>query len=193
MKKLVVCLVLLLMSAPLFAAGTGVGIGLTGGVEMIVPGEEEAESEMCPAIGGVVDFSLPGMPVGLRGGFEYTWKSSNETIFGMDTEGVDVSFSAMIILLAAQYNLVLPGAPMSFYIGAGGEMTMTTFSVDVEGYEDESETDFGILGYAGANYNMGGMGLFAEVGYGMIFSKDEATEAENMTHIPIRAGIKINL
>jgi hypothetical protein len=193
MKKLSVCLVLLMVSAPAFAIGTGIGIGIGGGIEMMVPGEEESESETCPALGGVIDFSLPGMPMGLRGGFEYTWKSSNETIFGMPTGGYDASFSAMIILLAAQYNLVLPGAPMSFYLGAGGEMAMTTFSVDVAGYEDESETDFGFLAYGGANYSMGNMGIFAEVGYGMIFSKDEETGAENLTHIPIRGGIKFNL
>jgi len=178
MKKFAVCLVLLLASMPLLAIGTGIGIGLTGGIEMMVP--DSGDSETYPAIGAVVDFSLPGMPIGLRGGGEYAWKSF---------EG-DVSSSVIFILLAGQYNIVLPGAPMNFYIGAGPEIAMSSYSV---GEISNTETDFGVLGYVGANYNMGGMGIFAEVGYGMIFAEDETTGALNYTHIPMRGGIKISL
>ncbi len=193
MKKLALSLVLLFVSAPLLAGPIGLGIGVGGGMEILVPGEEEAESEMAPAIVAGVDFSLPGIPVGLRGGFEYAWKSSNETLFGWDLGGVEASFSVMAILLAVQYNLILPGAPMSFYIGAGGEYAMTKMSSDEEGAEDVEENDFGVLGYAGGVYSMGKIGIFAEVGYGMIFSKDEDTGAENLTHIPIRGGIRFSL
>ncbi len=175
MKKFAVCLVLLLASMPLLAIGTGIGIGLTGGIEMMVP--DSGETQNYTAIGGVVDFSLPGMPIGLRGGVEYAWKSF---------EG-DVSSSAIFILLAGQYNIVLPGAPMSFYIGAGGEMVMSSTDLPDPLPDPDGETNFGILGYVGANYSMGGMGLFAEVGYGMIFSDPSGT------HIPIRGGIKISL
>ncbi len=170
MKKLVFCLILLFASMPLLAGATGIGVGLYGGIEMMVP--EDGETQNFIAIGGIADFSLPGIPVGLRGGFEYAWKSID-----------DVKFTDMIILLAAQYNVVLPGAPMSFYIGAGGEMAMA--STDIP--DSEGSTDFGFLAYAGANYSMGMMGIFAEVGYGMIFSDPSGT------HIPIRGGIKFNL
>lgn len=175
MKKFALCLVLLLISMPLFAIGTGIGIGVTGGIEMMVPDSGETENFM--AIGGIVDFSLPGIPIGLRGGFEYAWKSDSLPIVG------DVTYTDMLILLAGQYNVILPGAPMSFYIGVGGEMVMA--GSNIEG--SESETNFGILGYAGACYNMGKIGIFAEVGYGMIFSDP------SMTHIPIRGGLKLNL
>jgi hypothetical protein len=178
MKKLMFCLVLLLVSMPLLAGMMGLGIGVHGGVEMIVPDADGAETEMFPAIGAALDFSLPGIPVGLRGDFEYAWKTIDE-----------VKYTEMIILLAGQYNVVLPGAPMSFYIGAGGQLCMG--SNDTPG--SEGSTDFGFLAYAGANYSMGMMGIFAEVGYGMIFAEDETTGAVNFTNIPIRGGVKFNL
>jgi len=181
MKKLALCLVLLMISTPAFAVGTGIGIGIGGGIDMIVPDGENAETQTFTEICGLVDFSLPGMPMGLRAGLEYAWKSYDEP--------VEYKATNMIILLAGQYNVILPGAPMSFYIGAGPEMVMS--STDIE--NSESESNFGFLAYGGANYSMGSMGIFAEIGYGMVFAEDEETEAVNFTHIPIRGGIKINL
>jgi len=172
MKKLALCLVLLMISTPAFAVGTGIGIGVYGGIDMMVSSAEGAETQTFTQIGGLLDFSLPGMPMGLRAGLEYAWKSY-DTYKATD----------MIILLAGQYNVILPGAPMSFYLGAGGEMVMA--STDIEGVD--GETNFGFLAYGGANYSMGGMGIFAEIGYGMIF------DDPSVTHIPIRGGIKINL
>lgn len=171
MKKVIFCLALLLVSTPLFAGVMGLGIGLHGGVEMMISSEEDAETQNFMAIGGALDFSLPGIPIGLRGDFDYAWKTIE-----------DVKYTSMIILLAGQYNVVLPGAPMSFYLGAGGQMAMSS----AEG--TDSETDFGFLGYAGANYSMGMMAIFAEVGYGMIF-----TDPSSTTNIPIRGGIKFSL
>jgi hypothetical protein len=175
MKKLALCLILLFVSMPLLAGPIGLGIGIGGGIELMVP--DSGDTETYPAIDAMVDFSLPGIPVGLRGGFEYAWKSF---------EG-DIKNTTMLILLAAQYNIVLPGAPMSFYIGAGGEMAMSSVDLPDPLTDPDSETDFGFLAYAGANYSMGNIGIFAEVGYGMIFSDPSGT------HIPIRGGIKFNL
>jgi hypothetical protein len=171
-KKLIFCLALLLVSIPLLAGVTGIGIGVHGGIEMI--DIEGVEIEPWPEIGGSLDFSLPGIPVGLRGGYEYTWK-------GYD---VDVTATIMLISLAGQYNVDIPGVPLSFYIGAGGELSIQDTGVEAVA----SETDLGFIGYAGANYNMGMMGLFAEVGYGLYSS---ANPSEN--HIPIRGGIKFSL
>lgn len=184
MKKLALCLILLFVSMPLLAGATGIGIGLHGGVELMVPDVDDAETETFPAFGVAVDFSLPGIPVGLRGDFEYSFKSYDVPLIG------EYKATNMLILLAGQYNLVLPGAPMSFYIGAGGEMMMS--STDIEG--SESESNFGFLAYAGANYSMGNLGIFGEVGYGMIFAEDEEVPgSSNVTHIPLRGGIKFNL
>jgi hypothetical protein len=178
MKKLALCLILLFVSIPLLAGATGIGIGLHGGIEMMVSSAEGAETETFPAIGALVDFSLPGIPIGLRAGGEYSWKSYDVPIIG------EYKLTDIIILLAGQYNVVLPGAPMSFYLGAGGQLCMA--SSDAEG--SESSTDFGFLAYGGANYSMGMIGIFAEVGYGMIFS-----DPESVTNIPIRGGIKFSL
>lgn len=176
MKKLMFCLVLLFVSMPLLAGMMGIGVGVHGGVEMMVPDGED--TEIFPAIGGALDFSLPGIPIGLRGDFEYAWKTID-----------DVKVTDIIILLGPQFNLVLPGAPMSFYVGAGGQLAMSSY--DYPGAE--GATDFGFLAYAGANYSMGMIGIFAEVGYGMIFSEDEEMEIPNLTNIPIRGGIKFSL
>ena len=177
MKKLIFCLVLLLVSTPLFAGVMGLGVGVHGGIEMMISSAEGAETETYPGIGAALDFSLPGIPIGLRGDFEYAWKSYDVPIIG------EYKATNMIILLAGQYNVVLPGAPMSFYLGAGGQMVMS--STDIP--DSEGDTNFGFLGYAGANYSMGGLGLFAEIGYGMIFSDP------SVTNIPIRGGIKFSL
>jgi hypothetical protein len=177
MKKLALFLVLLFVSTPLLAGPVGLGIGIHGGIEMIISSEEDAETQTYTAIGGLVDFSLPGIPIGLRAGGEYAWKSF---------EG-DAKASSIIILLAGQYNVVLPGAPMSFYIGAGGQMAMSSMDLPDPLPDPDSETNFGFLAYAGANYSMGGIGIFAEVGYGMIFSDPSGT------NIPIRGGIKFSL
>jgi hypothetical protein len=177
MKKLALCLVLLMISTPTFAAGTGIGIGIGGGIDMMISSAEGAETETYPQIAGLLDFSLPGMPMGLRAGVEYNWKSYDVPILGT------YKATNIIILLAGQYNVILPGAPMSFYLGAGGEMAMA--STDIEGSEGES--NFGFLAYGGANYSMGSMGIFAEIGYGMILSDP------SVTHIPIRGGLKFNL
>ena len=184
MRKFVFCLVLLLASMPLLAGATGIGIGVHGGIEMLVydaPEGVEMDNDNLMAIGGIVDFSMPGIPIGLRGGFEYAWMSLEEPLEGTAT--------TMFILLAGQYNLILPGAPMSFYLGAGGQMAMS--DPGIEGMD--SETNLGFLAFDGACYNMDNMGIFAEIGYGMIFSEDETTGAVNFTNIPMRGGIKFNL
>jgi len=173
MRKLAFCLVLLFVSTSLLAGPMGIGIGIHGGIEMMISSAEDTtKTGTYPAIGAALDFSLPGIPIGLRGDFEYAWKSYDE-----------FKATNMIILLAGQYNVVLPGAPMSFYLGAGGQMVMRSSDEP----DSESDSNFGFLAYGGANYNMGGMGLFAEVGYGMIFSDPSAT------NIPIRGGIKFSL
>ncbi|MEO0294336.1 MAG: hypothetical protein ABIN61_08985 [candidate division WOR-3 bacterium] len=177
MKKLILWVILLFGSVSLLAGPLGLGIGIHGGVELMVPEGEDSETETYPAIGGLIEFSLPGIPIGLRGDFEYSWKSF---------EG-DVKNTTMLILLSGQYNLVLPGAPMSFYAGIGGEMAISGADLPDPLPDPENETDFGFLAYAGANYSVGIVKIFAEVGYGMIFSDP------SLTHIPLRGGIKLSL
>jgi hypothetical protein len=194
MKKLALCLILLFVSMPLLAGATGIGIGIGGGIDMIVPDVEDAETETYPEIAGLIDFSLPGIPIGLRGGIEYAWKSEEQEIPIIGT--METKTTVIPILLAGQYNVVLPGAPMSFYVGAGGELAMMSATTTIgDAEEDYSKTAFGFLAYAGANYSMGNMGIFAEVGYGMIFAEEEDADYawSNFTHIPIRGGIKFNL
>jgi hypothetical protein len=170
MKKFAVCSILLLMSMPLFALGTGISIGVTGGVEMMMDG---GDSQNWPAIGATLNFSLPGIPVGIRGGAEYAWKSYPG----------DITASDILIFLGGQYNISIPMAPVSFYIGAGGELSMAN-SGEVGA---ETANDFGVMGLAGVNFSTGMTSIFVESGLGFIFSDPSGK------HVPIRGGIKLNL
>ncbi len=187
MKKLALCSLLLIVSIPTFGIGTGIGIGIGGGIDVL--DQEGTRSETYPQIAGLVDFSFPGMPMGLRAGLEYAWKYYDFSILG------EYKTTWMVILLAGQYNVALPETPMNLYLGAGGEMALVGVSGGngIIGPIDESDSHFGIIVYTGANYNMCKMGIFAEIGFGIVFAKDEESETGNYYHIPIRGGIKFNL
>lgn len=204
MKKLGLCC-LLLIGLPSFARMTaGLEVGLIGGVETIMSGndsENGTESKVSPAFGVIADCSMPVIPLAIRGGFEYSWKSSNEPFFGLQTESVEATFSELLILLAVQWSVSLPVLPASFYLGTGGEVAMWKFSVS-ESYM--TETDVGLLGYAGLNYKLGGLSIFAEGGFGVIFSETPIYSVEeylhgdlrtwpDLKHVPIRGGIKIEM
>lgn len=186
MRKFVLCTVLLFVGMPLFA---GVSIDAIGGVE-ILPLEGDMESEIYPVIGITANYSIPEMPISIRGSFEYGWKPILAIIEG---DEYDVNATLKTILLAVQYNIEMPGAPVSFYIGAGPELVMFDVSeVMVEGIKYGADDDeFGALIYAGGSVNLGAMSLFAEAGYGMLF--EDLLEGGPTNHVPIRGGIKINL
>lgn len=182
MRKFVLCTLLLFVGMPLFA---GVSFDATGGVELLIP-EGDFESEIYPVIGITASYSVPKIPISVRGSFEYGWKSKVAVI---EENEYDVTATLKTILLAVQYNFEMPGAPVSFYIGAGPELVMFDVSeVMVEGVKyGASDDEFGALIYAGGSVNMGAMLLFAEAGYGMLF--EEGTP----NHVPVRGGIRINL
>lgn len=173
MKKFVLCLILLLVSVPLSAGILGLSAGITGGVEMLKLDALGAETQGFTGIGLTATISPPFIPIGVRGGLEYAWKSYPG----------DVKISDIIILIGLERSIAPPLFPISLYLGLGGEM-----SVFDDGQGGESITDYGVLIYGGLNLSLGMMAVFAETGYGMIFM-----EGGNLTHVPIRGGIKVSI
>ena len=171
MKKFALCIVLLLVSIPLSAGILGISAGATGGVELWKINTEGAATQTFTAVGVTATLSPPFIPVGIRGGFEYAWKSYSD----------DTKLSDIIILLGIEHSIAPPLFPASLYLGIGGEMST------VGNGQDESVTDFGVLVYGGINLSMGMMAVFAETGYGIIFADP------TYTHIPIRGGIKVSI
>jgi hypothetical protein len=172
MKKFALCIILLLVSVPLFAGILGLSAGITGGVEMWDPNTDGSETQTFTGIGLVATISPPFIPVGIRGGLEYAWKSYPG----------DVKLSDIFILLGLERSIAPPLSPISAYLGVGGEMAIFDNS------QGTSVTDYGFLIYGGLNFSVGLMAVFAETGYGMIFM-----DGGNLTHIPIRGGIKVSL
>ncbi len=169
MKKFALCLILLLVSVPLSAGILGLSAGITGGVELW--NTEGSGTQTFTGIGLTATISPPILPISIRGGLEYAWKSYPG----------DVKLTDIIILLGLERSIAPPFSPASLYLGIGGEMST------VGNGQDESVTDFGFLIYGGINLSMGMMAVFAETGYGMIFADP------NYTHIPIRGGIKVSI
>ena len=182
MRKFALCTVLLFVGMPLLAK---LSIDATGGFKLMIP-EENAKSETYPVIGITANYSIPKMPISIRESFEYghgSWIPTN-----IDGNLTDVNATLKTILLAVQYNIEMPSAPVSFYIGAGPEMVIFDSSERLGDIIYSFDyTDEGALIYAGGSVNMGVISLFTEAGFGMFFE----TLATN--HVPINGGIKFNL
>jgi hypothetical protein len=176
MKKFPLCLILLLVSVPLFAGILGLSAGINVGVERWKL-ESESETRSLMAAGLTVSLSPPIIPVGIRGDIEYAWTN-------VETPAGDVKLSDVFILIGLEYYIAPPLLPISLYIGGGYEIS----TIGGEYLEYEDPTDNGFLIYGGLNVSFGLFAVFAESGYGLIFAEDE-----NLTHIPIRGGIKISI
>ena len=181
MKRFPLFCILLFVSIPLFAGILGLSAGITGGVENWKLNAEGEETQSLKAIGLTATFSPPIIPVGIRGDIEYAW-TDVETPIG------DVKLSDVFILIGIQYSISPPVIPLSIYVGTGYEIS--TIGTDYGEYlgDASSLTDNGFIVYGGLNLSVGLFAVFAETGYGMIF-----TEEDNYTHIPIRGGIKISI
>ena len=90
-------------------------------------------------------------------------------------------------MVGLEYSIAPPLSPASLYVGVGYEIS--TIGSDYADYIGEgSLTDNGFLVYGGLNMSLGLFAVFAETGYGIIFSDDA-----NYTHIPLRGGIKVSI
>ncbi len=180
MKKFVLCVMLLLLSIPLSAGILGLSAGITGGVENWKMDVEGAESQSLTSIGLTASFSPPIIPLGVRGQLEYAWTD-------VETPVGELKLSDVFLMVGLEYSIAPPLSPASLYVGVGYEIS--TIGSDYADYIGEgSLTDNGFLIYGGLNMSLGLFAVFAETGYGIIFSDDA-----NYTHIPLRGGIKVSI
>jgi len=180
MKKLVLCIMLLVLSMPLSAGILGLSAGITGGVENWKMDVEGAESQSLTSIGLTASFSPPIIPLGVRGQLEYAWTD-------VETPVGELKLSDVFLMVGLEYSIAPPLSPASLYVGVGYEIS--TIGSDYADYIGEgSLTDNGFLIYGGLNMSLGLFAVFAETGYGIIFSDDA-----NYTHIPLRGGIKVSI
>jgi opacity protein-like surface antigen len=127
-------------------------------------------SESAPVFGGYIEYTLPMVGVGIRGSVDY-W-SKTYTFEGFDEEW-DVTFSDITIGATGTYRFPLMGSPVTPYVGAGAGLHLLK-SEDPDSSVTESK--FGIHGIGGAEFMITPMiGVFAEGGYGMVFTEDEST------------------
>ncbi len=172
MKKFTLCVVLLLVSTPLYAGVSGLSIGATGGAEMLKINAPGAEHQTFTGIGLAATISPSASPISYRGGLEYAWKSYPD----------NTKFYDIFILLGIEHYITPPLLSTSFHFGIGAEIS--TFGNG----KNKSVTDFGVLVYGGINLGMGMMAVFVETGYGILFA-----DLTTYTHTPIRGGIKVSL
>jgi hypothetical protein len=153
MKKLVLLVlpVMLLLLISLPAEALGPSFGLKGGMDMQMFGNGESVSQWWPSFGGLVELSLPAVPIAFRGEAGYAWHIEE-----------DITSSDMNVIVSGKYSISPPLSPLGFYLGAGPGLHI--FKVG----DFDSESYFGIHAYAGLNIKMG-LNILVEAGYGMIF------------------------
>jgi hypothetical protein len=104
-----------------------------------------------------------------------------------DLKGTGTDFKAKI--LAGTANLVImssaaPGSMRPYFIGGAGVYNLKLSSSSLNASSD-SETKFGLNGGAGLDLALSGINVFAEARYHHVFSKDDATGANNTAFVPL--------
>ena len=183
-RRLVMCVVALglafLNSTPAAAIGRPFKIGFGGGAS--VPVSDTKEAFKTGYHGQfMVQWSAPVLPFGLRGsvGYErFDLKSA--------TPGVDGTGSILSGLANASWGF--PVGPVKPYITAGlGAFNMKS---TVAGLSSPSETNFGINGGAGVEFNLLGVSAFVEGKLENIFTEDGVnTQSFDTRVFPVTFGV----
>jgi opacity protein-like surface antigen len=109
-----------------------------------------------------------------------------------DLKGTGNDIKAKII--AGTANLVVmssaaPGSMRPYFIGGAGVYNLKLSSSSLNASSD-SETKFGLNGGAGLDLALSGINVFAEARYHHVFSKDDATGANNTAFVPLVVGVR---
>jgi opacity protein-like surface antigen len=109
-----------------------------------------------------------------------------------DLKGTGTDFKAKI--LAGTANLVImssaaPGSMRPYFIGGAGVYNLKLSSSSLNA-SSNSETKFGLNGGAGLDLALSGINVFAEARYHHVFSKDDATGANNTGFVPLVVGVR---
>jgi hypothetical protein len=152
--------------------------GIAGGVS-IPSGNTSDFFKVGYDVAGLLDFSVPAIPVGLRADVAYHQMDGKSGTGGnLKLFGGDLNLLYMIpIASAATAGIVRP------YLTGGIGVYNAKFDADNSDL-NSSSTRFAINGGAGIRFDLAGFGTFIEGRFLNIFTRDNSTQA-----IPINVGI----
>lgn len=168
------------------AGNASAQVGFLVGGGLTVPTGDLADEEFFNANTGFnaiagVDITMPASPVDFR-------LEAGFTQFGI--EGFDANWRVLSGGAAAVLNLPMVGAS-PYLIGGAGIYNQKATGDEVDD-DEESETDLGINIGAGVGIPLMGIrGLFGEVRFHNIFSKDDDTGMPNTNFISFTIGLKL--
>jgi hypothetical protein len=177
----VVALASTLGVSALQAQANPIAIGVVAGAS-IPTGDFGDNADTGWHAGGLLEWSSPAYPVGVRGDVVY------------HRFGAKGTSDSKLNILAATLNLVWM-FPMEaptvrpYLIGGGGYYHATC---DGCGGNDNTRNKLGINGGGGLSVPLSGFSAFAEARFHHIFAKDEAKGETNANMIPISFGIMIH-
>lgn len=198
LRKLFVFMAVALICPAAYAGVTGFGFGIHGG---IVSGYNNLtlENSVKDAYQEITDFSLSKnmadigfhinigtlRVIDIEGSFDYGWKK--QKVYQ------DISLTYSILSATAGLKKSLLMGPVSPYVGAGGGLYKSAYSIDngsvvVVLPDDETKTGFYLKGGLGLSIPMFPLKPFAEFKYNQIQTSGKATK-----YYQILAGLTFEL
>lgn len=138
-------------------------------------------------VNGVVEYTAPAMPIGIRGELMYNR-------FGVDkdyAEGSDANYSVIGGNVNAIMNLGSGTSVRPYLIGGVG-VSQLKVSTSGGGLDvSRSKTGFGLNGGIGFRFPLGAMSTFLEARYHYIMTEDKGADIplSNATFLPISFGV----
>ncbi len=192
MKRLLALATLAFLAAPAsdaFAIQKPFQIGFGGGVSVPVNDAGDALKSGWHGT-GMIRFNLPGLPLGLRGAFNYSRFDLDSDALGFGGTGQILSGLGNVV-----YSLPLPMLPIKPYITAGiGAFHIKTNPDDASGVPDpDSETKFGINAGVGVQFGLMGLNGFVEGKLENVYTEQgfssSVTDEFRTQVIPVTFGI----
>lgn len=150
-----------------------VSIGLAGGISLPM-GDFGDFFKSGYIISGSVGFRPAAVPFGIRGELGYQ---------SHDADGADATWSILSGTANAVFHLGTGASGVAPYFIGGVGAYRSTF--DMDGFDSESEIDFGFNAGAGLDFALSGFNTFLEARYHHVLTEGDAT-----TFIPITFGIR---
>lgn len=171
------------------ADGRNLTFGLGGGVGFPV-GDFGDIAETGFHAQGMVGFTIPGLPIRLRGDLMYHSFGGNSVDFGGSSATYpDTRIIAGLVNGSVSFSRMRDGTSpdasggRDIYI-IGGLGVYNLDSESTADFESASETRFGVNVGAGMRFDLSGLDTFVEARFHHVFTKDES-----LTMIPITFGI----
>ena len=183
MKKLILTLSIVAASAAAYAQ---IGIGISGG--MNVP------------MGDFGDKDKGGFKSGFGVGIHGTYALNDNMKVGLNTGYFSYTNAVIdvvtfrIIPIEATFQYYFADDGFKPYAGLGLGMYLGQAAVDGKTDNIDAQNKFGINPHVGAAYAINdNLDVFGQLGYNMIFAKDDATGAVDLNSLKINIGVMYNI